>query len=107
MHYARILPNLLLSILTTTVTLCTACGPQVCNACIIIHYYYYYIRDLKVFSRCENVAKDQNTREYLAWSAVNGDPMHEVVYPTQSISRMRTARVKEEVRADTRIIVKE
>ena len=25
------------------------------------YYYYYYIRDLHVFSRCEDVAKDLNT----------------------------------------------
>ena len=31
-----------------------------------------------VFSRCEDVAKDQNTRDHLAWTAGNRDPMHEV-----------------------------
>ena len=34
-----------------------------------------------VFSRCEDVAKDRNTRNYLAWTAGNGDPMHEVCIP--------------------------
>ena len=34
-----------------------------------------------VSSRCEDVAKDQNTRDNLAWTTGNGDPMHEVCIP--------------------------
>ena len=43
--------------------------------------YYYYIRCLRVFSRCEDVAKDRNTRNHLVWIVVNGDPMHGVYIP--------------------------
>ena len=31
-----------------------------------------------VFSRCENVAKDRNTRDHVAWTVGNEDPMHDV-----------------------------
>ena len=31
-----------------------------------------------VFSRCENVPEDRNTRDHLAWTVGNRDPMHEV-----------------------------
>ena len=52
-----------------------------------------------VFSRCEDIAKDRNTRDHLAWTAGNEDL-------TQNTSRMGTARVKEEEETDTRIIEK-
>ena len=38
--------------------------------------------------------------EHLVWTVRNGDPMHEYSL------RLETARVKEEVGADTKIIVK-
>ena len=64
-----------------------------------------YRRLKLVASRCEDVPKERNTRDHLAWTIGNGDPMHEV-YPTQDTSRMKTARVKQEEDADTGIIVK-
>ena len=65
-----------------------------------------HIRGVRVFSRCEDVAKDRNTREeHLVWTVGNGDPMYEVCIPHNTL-RMETARVKEEVGADTKIIVK-
>ena len=36
-----------------------------------------YTRTRAVFSRCEDVAKDRNTRDHLAWITGNGGPMHE------------------------------
>ena len=65
------------------------------------HYYYYYSKvqldilllytGLKtVFSRCENVAKDQNTRDHLAWTAGNGDPMHEVCIPAEYLAHVNS-----------------
>ena len=35
---------------------------------------YYNIQD----GRCEDIAKDRKTRDHLAWTIVNGDPMHGV-----------------------------
>ena len=40
-----------------------------------------YARLKVVFSRCEDVARDQNTRDQLAWAAENGDPIYEVCIP--------------------------
>ena len=40
-----------------------------------------YTRLKAVFSRCEDVAKKQNTRDHLAWTAGNGDPIHDVCIP--------------------------
>ena len=48
--------------------------------------------------------KTQDTRDYLAWTAGNGDPMHRFVHTRQDTSRMRTARVKQEETADAKII---
>ena len=50
------------------------------------------------------ILKDQNTRDHLAWTAGNGDPMNEV-FPTQDTQRRGTARVKQQEEAGTRIIV--
>ena len=71
------------------------------------YYYYYYIRGLRVCSPRENVVKDRNRRGTSSMDCrVRG--FHERgVYPTQYTSRMEIARVKKEVGADTRIIVKE
>ena len=44
------------------------------------------------------------TDHLVAWTAGNGNPMHEVCIPHSKISRMGTARVKQE-HADTRIII--
>ena len=71
------------------------------------HYYYYYIRGLRVFSRCEDVAKDRNTRGTSSIDCRERGSYARSVYPTQYTSRMETSRVKEEVGAYTRIIVKE
>ena len=54
----------------------------------------------------------RDTRDHLAGTAENGDPMHKVcirhnLYPSQDTSRMGTARVKQEEEADTRIIAKD
>ena len=54
-----------------------------------------------MFRCCDDVEKDRNTRDHLAWTAGNGNPMHEVC-----IIRMVTTRVKQEDEADNRIIVK-
>ena len=49
--------------------------------------YYYYIRGLRVFSRCEDVAKKNEVQEeLLVWTVGNGDPMHEACI-RHSISR--------------------
>ena len=64
--------------------------------------HYYYTRGLRVFTRCKDVAKTEIQGGHLVWTAGNGDPMHEVCIP-----RMETARVKEEVGADTRMIIEE
>ena len=59
---------------------------------LTLHYYYYYIRRLRVINRCEDIAKDRNTRgtsrmNYREWgSHAQG------VYPTQYTSRMGTAK---------------
>ena len=34
-----------------------------------------------VFSRCEDIAKDQNTKDHLVWTAGNGGPMNEICIP--------------------------
>ena len=73
----------------------------------IHRYYYYYLRGLRVFSRCEDVAKDQNTRGTSSIDCRERRSHVRGVYPTQYTSRMETARVKEEVGANTKIIVKE
>ena len=60
-----------------------------------------------VFNRYEDVEKDQNTRDRLAWTIGNGDSMHDRgVYPTEDTSRMETAKVNQEEEVDTRTIVK-
>ena len=48
-----------------------------------------YERLKEVFSRCEDVVKDQNTRDHLARPAGNGDPMHEVCIPCMGIARVK------------------
>ena len=65
-----------------------------------------YTRLKTVFSRCEDVAKDQNTGDHLACTAGNRDLKPEVCF-THRIPRacMGTARVKQEKEADTGIIV--
>ena len=68
--------------------------------------YYYHIRGLKVFSRCENVAKDRNTRGTSSMDCRVQRSHARGVYPTQYTSRMETARVKEVEEGDTEIIVK-
>ena len=60
-----------------------------------------------VFSRCEDVVKDRNTRETSSMDCRERGSHARGVYPTQYTSRMGTARVKQEEEADTRIIVKE
>ena len=35
-----------------------------------------YTRLKAVFSRCEDVVKDRNTNDHLAWTAENGDSLH-------------------------------
>ena len=69
--------------------------------------YYYYIRGLRVFSRCEDVANDRNTRGTSSMDCRERGSHVRGVYPTLYTSRMGTARVKEEERADPRILVKE
>ena len=69
-------------------------------------YYYYYIRGLKVFSHCKDIAKDRNTRGTSNMVCRKQGSHAQGVYPTQYTSHMETAMVKEEVGADTRIIVK-
>ena len=82
---------------------------------LTLYLYIYYLskslllkRHKVVFSRCEDVAKDSNTRDHLAWIIGNGDPMHGVCIP-HSIPRasMGTSKVKEEEKPGTRIIAKE
>ena len=50
--------------------------------------YYYYIQGLfiVVFSRCEDVTKDRNTKNNLIWTAENGDPIHEACIPPGSLA---------------------
>ena len=67
---------------------------------------YYYIRDLRVFNRREDVAKDRNTRGTSSMDCRKRGSHARGVYPTQYTLRMGTARVKEKKGADTRIIVK-
>ena len=52
----------------------------------------------------ENVAKDGSTRDHLAQTAGNGDPVREVCH-TQDTLSMGTARVKQEEETDTSVIV--
>ena len=61
--------------------------------------HYYYIRGLRVFRRCEDAAKDRNTRGTSSMDCSDQGSHARGVYPTQY------TRVKEEVGADTRIIV--
>ena len=72
----------------------------------LYYYYDYYIRGLRIFSHCEDVAKDRNTRGTSSTDCRERGSHARSVYPTQYASRMGTATVKEEVGADTRIIVK-
>ena len=65
------------------------------------------MRGLRVFSLCEEVTKDRNIRGTSSMDCRERGSHARDVYPTQYTSRMETARVKEEVGADTRIIVKE
>ena len=59
------------------------------HKCLYSQYIYIYIllllllytRFKAVFSRCEDAAKDQNTRDNSAWTAGTGDPMHWVCIP--------------------------
>ena len=69
--------------------------------------YYYNIRGLRVFSRCKDVAKDRNTRGTSSMDCRERGSHARGVYSTQYTSRIGTARVKEEVGADTIIIVKQ
>ena len=66
-----------------------------------------YTRHKAVFSRCEDVAKDRNTRGTYSTDCRDRGSHARGVYPAQYTSRMGTARVKEEEEADTRKIVKE
>ena len=51
------------------------------------------------------ILKDQNTRNHSAWTMGNGHLMQGICIPHSIYtSHMGTARVKEEVRADTRIM---
>ena len=61
------------------------------------YHYYYYIRDLRVFSRCEDVARDRNTRGTSSTDFRKRGPHTRGVYPTRYTSLMETARVKEDV----------
>ena len=69
-------------------------------------HFYYYIRGIRVFSRCEAVAKDQNTRGTSGMDCRERGSHARGVYPSQHTSRMELAWVKEEEEADIRIIVK-
>ena len=51
------------------------------NIAVTIKLLLLYTRLKAVLSRCEDVAKDQITRDHLVWAAGNGDPMHEVCIP--------------------------
>ena len=62
---------------------------------------------LKGLSRCEDVAKDRSTRGTSSMDCRERGSHVRGLYPTQLLSSMETARVKEEVGADRRIIVKE
>ena len=68
--------------------------------------YYYYIRSLRVFSRCKDVAKDRNTWGTSSMNCRERRSHARGVYPTQYTSLMGTASMKEEEGADTIIIVK-
>ena len=65
------------------------------------------MQDLMVFLRCENVAKYRNTRGTSSMDCRERGSHARDVYPTHYTLRIDTARVKEEVGADTRILVKE
>ena len=60
----------------------TKLGPLIFNYSykpIILLSLLLYTRLIAVFSSCENVAIDRNTRDHLAsWTAGNWDPMHKV-----------------------------
>ena len=60
-----------------------------------------------VFSRCEDIARNRTTRGTSSMDSRERGSHERGVYPTQYTSRMETARVKEAVRADTRVRVKE
>ena len=66
-----------------------------------------YTRLKADLSRCEDVAKDRNTRGTPSMDCRKRGSHARGVYPTKDTSRMGTASVKEEEEADTRIIVKE
>ena len=52
------------------------------------------------------ILKDRNTKNHSAWTIENREGSHaRGVYLTQDISRMGTARMKQEQETDTRIIV--
>ena len=72
-----------------------------------LEQFYYYIRGLRVFSRRKDVAKDRTTRGTSSIDCRERGSQARGEYPTQYTSRMETARVKEDVGTDTRIIVKE
>ena len=72
--------------------ICSMSNSEKCIISFLIAYgptcqtavtYYYYIRGLRVFSRCEDVAKDRNTRgTSIVWTVGNGgDLMHGVCIP--------------------------
>ena len=45
-----------------------------------------YTRLKAVFSRCEDVTKDRNSKDHLVWTIGNADPMHEVRIPHRTPS---------------------
>ena len=65
-----------------------------------------YTRLKAVFSRCQDVARDRNTRGTSSIDCRDRGSHARGVYLTLYTSRMETARVKQEEGADTRIIVK-
>ena len=73
----------------------------------MLRIHCYCIRGLRVFSRCKDVTKDRNTRGTSSMDCMELGSHARGVYPAQYTSRMGTARVKEELGADTRKIVKE
>ena len=62
------------------------------------NYYYFHIPGLRVFSRCEDVAKYKNTRETSSMDCRERGTHARGVYPIQYTSYMETARVKEQTR---------
>ena len=67
-------------------------------------YYYYYIRGLRVFSRCKDVAKDRNTRGASSMDCRERGSHARGVCPTQYTSRMGISSVKQEEEADTSVM---